>query len=193
MTSSIGSTSCAMTTSCAFFSSHSLVMWLMPYLTYSGFFDVPSSSPASFATAFASIRSFFCCLSSGRYLCSSLKRLSARFLSSVFENWLIAGGTLSRWYRILRARWMRMYLGHRTYRLRSRRGWTSWPIPKFFGFFSHSGPAGSFSSAFFPFGSSVGGGAAAFFPPFFGAITLRARGREGGGELGWAVGAKGEA
>mgnify|MGYP004339878881 CR=1 FL=1 len=86
-----------------------------------------------------------------------------------------------------------MYFGHRTYRLRSRRGWTSWPIPKFFGFFSHSGPAGSFSSAFFPFGSSVGGGAAAFFPPFFGAITLRARWREGGGELGWAAGAAGEA
>ena len=182
-----------MTTSCAFFSSHSLVMWLMPYLTYSGFFDVPSSSPASFATAFASIRSFFCCLSSGRYLCSSLKRLSARFLSSVFENWLIAGGTLSRWYRILRARWMRMYLGHRTYRLRSRRGWTSWPIPKFFGFFSHSGPAGSFSSAFFPSAPRSAAAPPPLSRPSSAPSLCAQGGGGGGGELGWAVGAKGEA
>merc|ERR1719240_707360 len=93
-TSSIGSTSCAMQTSCAFLSSHSLVMWLMPYLTYSGFFLASASS--------------------GRYLCSSLKRLSERFLSSVLLNWLIDGGTFSLVYSTLRWRWMRTYLGHLT-------------------------------------------------------------------------------
>merc|ERR1719240_554423 len=102
-TSSIGSTSCAMQTSCAFLSSQSLVMWLMPYLTYSGFFAL-SSSPPALAPAIAAIRSFFAAASSGRYLWRSLKRLTDRFLSSVLVNWLIDGGTLSRWYKILRCR-----------------------------------------------------------------------------------------
>lgn len=37
-TSSMGSTSCAMTTICALPASTSEVMWLRPYLTTSGFF-----------------------------------------------------------------------------------------------------------------------------------------------------------
>ena len=114
MTSSIGSTSCAMTTSCAFLSSQSLVMWLRPYLTYRGFFLASSPSPPALASAAAAMRSFFSCLPSGLYLCRSLKRFTERFLSSELENWLIEGGTLSRWYKILRCRWMRTYAGHLT-------------------------------------------------------------------------------
>ena len=57
---------------------------------------------------------FFSSSSSGRYFRRILKRLVARFLSSVLVNWLMAGGTLRRFWRILRWRWMRTYLGHLT-------------------------------------------------------------------------------
>ena len=60
------------------------------------------------------MRSFLDCLSSGLYLCSSLNRLTDRFLSSELENWLIDGGTFSLWYSTLRWRWMRTYFGHLT-------------------------------------------------------------------------------
>ena len=44
-------------------------------------------------------------------------------LSRVCVNWLMAGGTFSRWYSTCFCRWRRMYLGHFTKRVRSRFGW----------------------------------------------------------------------
>mmetsp|Transcript_47236 Transcript_47236/g.156571 ORF Transcript_47236/g.156571 Transcript_47236/m.156571 type:complete len:244 (-) Transcript_47236:50-781(-) len=158
MTSSIGSTSAAITTSCAFFCSQSLVMWWMPHLMKSGFFD-SSASPFSTFSADACSRSFFSALDSGRYLCSSLKRLVWTFLSSLLVNWLIDGGTLSRWYSTLRCRWIRTYFGHRTYRVRLRLGRMSCPMPKCFGLASQTGPVGS---AFLDLGSAYGVGGGAF-------------------------------
>ena len=66
---SMGSTSCAMTTSCAFFCSTSDVTWLMPYLTTGGGFllnEEPSPSALFAASCFN--LSFFCSLVSGLYL-----------------------------------------------------------------------------------------------------------------------------
>jgi len=43
----------------------------------------------------------------------------ASFLPMVLVNWLIAGGTLSLWYKMDLCRWMRMYSGHFTKRDKS--------------------------------------------------------------------------
>ena len=88
-------------------------MWLMPYLTTTGFLD-STSLPAASASACAVRRSFFWASSSGRYFISILKRFVARFLSRVLLNWFTAGGTLRRFWSTRRARWMRTYLGHLT-------------------------------------------------------------------------------
>jgi len=48
------------------------------------------------AAATASRRAFFSALVSGRYLFRSLNSWVAVFLSRVWENWAIAGGTLRR-------------------------------------------------------------------------------------------------
>ena len=69
---SIGSTSCAITTKLAFLVSTRLVMWLIPYLMVTGFF-VFDSFPAAFVSASCVSLCFFSALVSGRYLWSSLK------------------------------------------------------------------------------------------------------------------------
>eukprot|EP00884_Botryococcus_braunii_P013204 jgi/Botrbrau1/21885/Bobra.0249s0014.1 len=58
-------------------------------------------------------------LSSGRYLSSSLKTVSARLRSTALVKRLSAGGTFSRWFKTLRCRWMRTYFGHFTQRCRN--------------------------------------------------------------------------
>ena len=113
ITSSTGSTSCAMHTSCALPCSTRYVMWLIPNFTTTGFL-ASTSLPAASASACAVRRSFFCASSSGRYFMSILNRFVARFLSSVLLNWLIAGGTLRRFCSTRRARCRRTYLGHLT-------------------------------------------------------------------------------
>jgi len=60
----------------------------------------------------ASIPTFFWASSSGRYFMRILNRLVARFLSSVLENWLMAGGTFRRFWSTRRARCNRTYFGH---------------------------------------------------------------------------------
>ena len=57
-----------MTTREAFFCSTRVAMWLMPLFTKSGFLAFVSAAFASFASAAACRRSFFCSLVSGRYL-----------------------------------------------------------------------------------------------------------------------------
>lgn len=52
------------------------------------------------------------------------------FLSTVWVNWLMVGGTFSLTIRILFCLWIRMYLGHLTKRVRSFLGWMSPPILK---------------------------------------------------------------
>lgn len=47
--------------------------------------------------------------------------------SRAWLNWLIAGGTFRRLYKIARWRCRRTYRGHFTNRVRSRLGWMSWP------------------------------------------------------------------
>merc|ERR1712110_903330 len=121
ITISIGSTSCAITTSLASFSSTSLVTWLMPILTHTGFLE------AAFLPA---------ALASGLSWLSRRKSWPAWRLSKVCLNWLIAGGILMRWYKMRRERWMRMYFGHLTKRVRSPDGRMSPPILKVRGFFS---------------------------------------------------------
>ena len=61
------------------------------------------------------------------------------FASRAQENWLMMGGTLSRFRRTRFCRWIRTYLGHFTYRVRSRCGWMSPPMRKFFGRATKSG------------------------------------------------------
>ncbi len=64
--------------------------------------------------------SFFCFLSSGRYLSSSLNSVSAWFLSSWrVKNWFTWGGTLRRIESTRFWRCRRTYLGHLTNRCRS--------------------------------------------------------------------------
>jgi len=56
--------------------------------------------PPAAASAVVCNRAFFSCLVSGRYLLRSLKSCVAVFLSSVWLNCAIAGGTLRRWLRM---------------------------------------------------------------------------------------------
>ena len=70
---SIGSTSCAMTTSCAFFCSTRLVTWLIPNFNTTGFLPWVTSCPSLFFSAIDFKRSFLSTRVSGRYLCSNLK------------------------------------------------------------------------------------------------------------------------
>merc|ERR1719277_2838814 len=82
-----------MTTSLAFFCSMREVMWLMPYLTTTGFF-LSTDPPLLAASASFKSLSFFAALSSGLYLRASLSTDSATFLSRVLVNWLTLGGGL---------------------------------------------------------------------------------------------------
>lgn len=129
---SIGSTSWAMTTSWAFFCSTNLVTVLQPALKLACFFDGAWSFPATLASAFAFKRALFCNLVSGRYFSISLKSWTAVCLSKACENWLIGGGIFKRFCKIALWRWMRMYLGQRTKRERSRFGWTFCPENEFY-------------------------------------------------------------
>ena len=47
--------------------------------------------------------------------------------SSAWLNWLMGGGTFSLCFNTAFCLCRRMYLGHRTNRLKSRLGWMSWP------------------------------------------------------------------
>ena len=91
--------------------------------------------------------SFFCLLSSGRYFFKSLNRTLVWFLSKVWENWAIVGGTLILERRILFCLWKVIYLGHLTNLVRLLLGWILLPILKFLGLFSKRGFA--FFSVFF--------------------------------------------
>merc|ERR1719428_284986 len=91
-TSSMGSTSCAMTTSFACFSSTKVVTWLRPNLTTCGFL-VLASWPSFFCCAISINLFFFASLVSGAYFFNNLNTEAAWFLSMAQLNWLIAGGT----------------------------------------------------------------------------------------------------
>merc|ERR1711988_1651502 len=136
ITISIGSTSCAMTTSLASFSSTSLVTWLIPILTHTGFLE-STDLPAALASAASPMRLAFWLLLSGLSWLSSRKSWPA---------W--------RWYKIRRERWIRTYLGHLTKRVRSPEGRMSPPMEKVLGFFSimlagNSTLAAAFFATFF--------------------------------------------
>ena len=81
-----------------------------------------ASLPLAVAVAVAVRRAFFSFFVSGRYLSSNLNNCVAVFLSRVCENCAMAGGTFKRWERITFCRCRRMYSGHFTKRVRSRRG-----------------------------------------------------------------------
>merc|ERR1712096_163721 len=135
-TTSIGSTSCAMTTSWAFFSSTRDVTWLMPILTATGRLAA-ALPPAATVSAWVLRRSFFSVRVSGLSLLRRRNSWDAWRLSKVLENWLIAGGILMRLRSVILERWMRTYLGHLTKRVRSRfPGRTSPPMLYVRGFFS---------------------------------------------------------
>merc|ERR1712185_428109 len=135
-TISMGSTSWASTTSLAFFSSMSVVTWLMPILHETGRLE-DALPPAATAAASALRRSFFSVRVSGLRLFRRRKSCDAWRLSKVLENWLMAGGTLMRLRSVILARWRRTYLGHLTKRVRSRPlGRMSPPMEKVRGFFS---------------------------------------------------------
>mmetsp|Transcript_4223 Transcript_4223/g.16485 ORF Transcript_4223/g.16485 Transcript_4223/m.16485 type:complete len:204 (-) Transcript_4223:117-728(-) len=119
-TSSIGSTSEAITTSLASLSSIRLVTCFRPYLIAGPGGGEEASCPASFARASASRRSVFCALVSGWYLVSRRMSSTAWFLSMVFWNCASAGGTFRRVMITFRWRCRRMYLGHLTKRDKSR-------------------------------------------------------------------------
>mmetsp|Transcript_47880 Transcript_47880/g.133335 ORF Transcript_47880/g.133335 Transcript_47880/m.133335 type:complete len:205 (-) Transcript_47880:186-800(-) len=101
--SSMGSTSAAITTSCAFCCSMSVVTWFRPNLTTLGALEA-TSLPAAVASAASLRRLRFCALVSGWYFSSSLNRFLLWFLSSAFLNWLMEGGTFRRWKSTLRWR-----------------------------------------------------------------------------------------
>merc|ERR1719203_1947730 len=90
---------------------------------------------------------------------SSRSSVAAWFLSMVMLNWLMAGGIFRRISMIFFMRCNRMYLGHRTKRVKSRFGWMSPPRRKFLGVFSNSG----FLCALFFFSASGADGS--FFLP----------------------------
>lgn len=86
-----------MTTSLAFLASMSAVTWLRPYLAKTGFFSAlveVDLSPADARFSASEVRrAFFSCFDSGLYLLRSWKSWVAVFLSRVWVNWAIAGGT----------------------------------------------------------------------------------------------------
>ncbi len=95
-TSSIGSTSSAMTTRLAFLASTRATQWFRPYLAKRGFLEslvVDLSPSAVLLSASLRRRAFFSWVDSGLYLLSSWKSWVAVFLSRVWPNWAMAGGT----------------------------------------------------------------------------------------------------
>lgn len=99
-TNSTGSTSWAMRTRLAFFCSIRVVMCFKPNLRTFGGAVVGTASPAALALASSARRWFLTAFVSGWYLTRSLKTSAAWFLSSVFWNWAMTGGTFKRWRRI---------------------------------------------------------------------------------------------
>ena len=93
-----------------------------------GSFSFSFSSALNAAAAVK--RASFSCFYSGRYLFNSLNNCVTVFLSSVCENWAMAGGTLRRWCIITFCHWRRTYSGHLMKRVRSAWGRMSWPEPK---------------------------------------------------------------
>mmetsp|Transcript_74199 Transcript_74199/g.164091 ORF Transcript_74199/g.164091 Transcript_74199/m.164091 type:complete len:271 (-) Transcript_74199:22-834(-) len=164
-TISIGSTSCAMTTSLATLFSMRVVTWFKPYLMTWGFF-VFTSLPSFFCCAISKSRAFFASAVSGSYFFSSFSSVVAWFLSMAELNWLIAGGIFRRMSMIFFMRCKRTYLGHLTKRVRSRFGWMAPPRRKLRGVFSKSG----FFCAFFFF--SARGAEGNFLPPVFAALPI---------------------
>ena len=81
---SMGSTSLAMTTSCAAFFSTRVVTVLMPCLTTAAFLVGASPLPAARASARSRRRSFFACFVSGRYLSRSLNSWVAKKTKSQY-------------------------------------------------------------------------------------------------------------
>merc|ERR1719171_1513804 len=73
-------------------------------------------------------RVFFASRVSGMYFLHSLRRLVAWFLSIVWLNWAMVGGTFKRHSMIRFWRWRRTYLGHLMKRVRLRFGFprTKW-------------------------------------------------------------------
>mmetsp|Transcript_27886 Transcript_27886/g.37246 ORF Transcript_27886/g.37246 Transcript_27886/m.37246 type:complete len:207 (+) Transcript_27886:354-974(+) len=133
-TSSMGSTSWAMTTMVAFFCSIRVVTCLRPYLRTAGGAPEVAFSPLAAAAAACSRRSALASLVSGRYLTRTFRSSAAWFLSTVRSNMWIAGGTFSLWSRIFFCLWKRTFLGHLTKRERSRPvPRTSPPIRRFLG------------------------------------------------------------
>mmetsp|Transcript_55250 Transcript_55250/g.179490 ORF Transcript_55250/g.179490 Transcript_55250/m.179490 type:complete len:211 (+) Transcript_55250:359-991(+) len=163
-TVSMGSTSCAITTSLATFCSMSVVTWFRPYLMTCGFL-VFSSFPSFFCWAVSISLAFLASLVSGWYFFNRRRSVAAWFLSIVMLNWLIAGGIFRRMIMIFFMRCRRTYLGHRTKRVRSRFGWMSPPKRKFLGVFSKSG----FLTAFAFFAAK---GALGSFLPVFAALPM---------------------
>merc|ERR1712105_16478 len=112
---------------------------LTPERTTGGLLDGASGLPFTRSSARAFKRCFFSCLVSGLYLSKRRNSWVAVCLSRVSVNWLMLGGTFNLCIRMALCLWSLMYLGHLTKRLRSRLGWISCPIPKFFGLFSKRG------------------------------------------------------
>mmetsp|Transcript_9782 Transcript_9782/g.26412 ORF Transcript_9782/g.26412 Transcript_9782/m.26412 type:complete len:202 (-) Transcript_9782:179-784(-) len=125
-TISMGSTSCAMTTSFAVLFSIRVVTWLRPYLITCGFL-VFTSWPSFFCCAISISLFFLASPVSGVYFLSNRNSVAAWFLSIVMLNWLIAGGIFSRINMIFFMRCKRTYLGHLTKRVKSLLGWMSPP------------------------------------------------------------------
>lgn len=125
---SIGSTSWAMMTNCAFFCSTSLVTVLVPARTKIGFFLGCTSLPLALASAIFFRRCFLANGDSGRYFSNSLNNWTAFCLSKVWLNWWIGGGIFKRFCKTAFWRWTRTYFGQRTKRDKSRFGWMFCPI-----------------------------------------------------------------
>lgn len=95
--------------------------------------NLPYGVPGKFAPYSSKVGKLLILLDISQIYCSST--FSPLYLanlpvwrSNACVNWLIGGGTFRRCFRIASWRWRRMYLGHRTKRLRSRFGWMSCPI-----------------------------------------------------------------
>lgn len=180
-----------MTTNCAFFCSTREVTELMPNRSTGGLL-VAASSPVFCRFSARSLRrAFFFCFVSGLYLSRRRNRLEAIqkklklkwyqytkkliniynaykrtpvWRSSVCVNWLMVGGTLRRLYKIACCRCNRMYFGHLTKCVKSRFGWMSWPMPKFFGRRRRSGLGARRAAEDF-FAESAAGGPLVLTPP----------------------------
>merc|ERR1719421_1099746 len=159
---SIGSTSCAITTSLAFFSSTSVVTWLRPNLMAGGALE-SESLPFTFFSATAARRCFFCARVSGAHFFSRRASCSNWFLSSVAWNCARVGGTFRRCTMMRFWRCSRTRLGHLVKRVRSRLGITSPPMRKLRGVFSNSGFFLAFSTLLPP----PRGAAGTFLAPVF--------------------------